>query len=667
MNTILITCHHLKNYAGSECMVLDFCHELTNQGYEVVVATFEFEKPIKDDFLSQGIKVVNVLEGSLESLTFDLIISFHWVVLFSLLNKGVKASKVVGFSLGTAEPLEFPAMENRLYSWYFYNSKECMSFYQAKLQRQNPNQEVFLNSVNHLYFNQPMKTFSKLQNVAVVSNHLPDELLRFNENIESNNLKIDFYGRASLSKHVLITPDILIKYDAVITIGRTVQYCLVLGIPVYCYDKFGGPGFITPDNCEKAEYYNYSGRCTPGHVTTESILSDLTNTDVAQLAKNSEYLKNVAENKYSLGKNLEQLINKSYSSSSHTPDLSAPHYQYLFNLTDLYIKVFKKVKNSEKKMNNLQIKDIKREEFANKSKLRISDLKSKIIVRDELLRCKNKKIKSQQKKTLNKPQKKIDLSISYNFFNGEELLEQSINNIRNEASHISIIYQEISNHGNAITTKALDLLHQLKRNGVIDRLHLYKPDLALHPSINEFKKRKIGLKIATNLGLTHFLNMDADEFYILDQFRQAKDIILKENITSSSVGSYFYVKKPIWRSELPDKTNVCFISEINDELTHRHKGVFPTVNVDPTRRFVNFSGNYRHFSGELIMMHHMNLVRNSLESKLRNSTNAEKIEFMLQVRKAVDEWEFGELFDFPNKPEQKIVEVNNLFNLDGCN
>jgi hypothetical protein len=69
----------------------------TNQGYEVVVATSKFEKLIQGDFIKQGIKVVNVLEGSLESLTFDLIISFHWVVLFSLLNKEAKAGKVVGF------------------------------------------------------------------------------------------------------------------------------------------------------------------------------------------------------------------------------------------------------------------------------------------------------------------------------------------------------------------------------------------------------------------------------------------------------------------------------------------------------------------------------------------------------------------------------------------
>lgn len=36
-----------------------------------------------------------------------------------------------------------------------------------------------------------------------------------------------------------ITLEILSQYDVAITIGKTVQYCLVMGVPVYVYDKFG--------------------------------------------------------------------------------------------------------------------------------------------------------------------------------------------------------------------------------------------------------------------------------------------------------------------------------------------------------------------------------------------------------------------------------------------
>jgi hypothetical protein len=48
--------------------------------------------------------------------------------------------------------------------------------------------------------------------------------------------------------------------DSVISIGRTVYLALCLNIPIYCFDHFGGPGWITWDNFLKHEKFNYSGR-----------------------------------------------------------------------------------------------------------------------------------------------------------------------------------------------------------------------------------------------------------------------------------------------------------------------------------------------------------------------------------------------------------------------
>lgn len=668
MKSILITCHHLKNYAGSECMVLDFCLALKQLGFLVEVATFEYDEPIKSDFLVNNIRVNNVLYDDLSRNDFDLIISFHWVVLFSLLKKGLRSKYYVGFSLGTNEPLEFPAPVEGFFSWYYYNSQECMDFYTSALNSKLKEQSVFLNSVSSQFFNQTSKIIRSIKNIAVVSNHIPDELYNLKDLKEAQALNIHFYGRGKKSSPELITPEILSKYDVVITIGRTVQYCLALGIPVFCYDIFGGPGFITLENYEKAEHYNYSGRCSSLKKDALEIYSDLINVAPSMLNDWSIALKSIAEDRYSLSSNLKEMLSNCSNKVGKEIDFAHSNFAYLFAFTDLYLKRLKKEAALTKKNTNFTTKNNKLTFQLDIIKKYNADLKLKIIERDELLRFRNGLIKKQQI-SINKAQKvkskNMDLAISYNFFNGEELLEKSIKNIRDEASHISVIYQETSNHGNKITNDALELLQHLKSEGVIDKLQLYTPNLDFHPSVNEFRKRKLGLKIANKLGLSHFLNMDADEFYLLNDFKKSKDLIINENITFSSVGSYFYLKKPIWRSELPDKTNVCFISKIDAHLQHIHKGDFPNKFIDPTRRFVNFSGNYRHFADETIMMHHMNLVRKSLDSKLKNSTNADKVEFMSQVKKVVEEWEFGELFKFPNKPEQNIIEVKDLFNLDG--
>jgi hypothetical protein len=61
-------------------------------------------------------------------------------------------------------------------------------------------------------------------------------------------------------KYILITSKILLQYDAIITIGKTAQFALALGIPLYNYDYFGGPGWITPHNLDLEESYNFAGR-----------------------------------------------------------------------------------------------------------------------------------------------------------------------------------------------------------------------------------------------------------------------------------------------------------------------------------------------------------------------------------------------------------------------
>ncbi|GHB16975.1 hypothetical protein GCM10007094_00460 [Pseudovibrio japonicus] len=34
------------------------------------------------------------------------------------------------------------------------------------------------------------------------------------------------------------------------------------GVPVFVYDHFGGPGWLSKQNLERAEYFNFNGKCT---------------------------------------------------------------------------------------------------------------------------------------------------------------------------------------------------------------------------------------------------------------------------------------------------------------------------------------------------------------------------------------------------------------------
>ena len=258
----------------------------------------------------------------------------------------------------------------------------------------------------------------------------------------------------------------------------------------------------------------------------------------------------------------------------------------------------------------------------------------------------------------------MKLSASINFFNGEELLKEVISNIRPLVDHLSIIYQEYSNWNEKLSDEVKQILNELISESLVDDVVCYQPNLELTPSLNEFNKREIGLKLAIERNATHFLLMDADEFYDREQFINAKQIIDNEDITYSCVHSYFYLRRPIYRSKLIDTTNVCFIVKITPELIFKYNQDFPVEHVDPTRRLINESGKFRLFDTDNIVMHHMNFVRKNFNSKLKNTSSALNLDFIKKARNALFKWRWNEPFFFPNKPMYEIIKVKDRFNLD---
>ena len=58
----------------------------------------------------------------------------------------------------------------------------------------------------------------------------------------------------------------------------------------------------------------------------------------------------------------------------------------------------------------------------------------------------------------------MKLGVSYNIFDGEELLENSIKSIRENVDYISVVYQEVSNFGNPCDENLIPLLNDLLNN-----------------------------------------------------------------------------------------------------------------------------------------------------------------------------------------------------------
>jgi hypothetical protein len=155
--------------------------------------------------------------------------------------------------------------------------------------------------------------------------------------------------------------------------------------------------------------------------------------------------------------------------------------------------------------------------------------------------------------------------------------------------------------------------------------------------------------------------MDADEFYRHEEFLDAKKFIMKNNISYSCVDSYMYIQNQKQRTSCTDTTKVCFIFRIDENLIFEFNQKWPVDKADPTRRIVNVDGSFFHFPEKKIAMHHMNLVRFDIESKLKNSSNSANHEFMNLVRTALHSYRYPDLFFFPGKPPYKIILVSDEF------
>lgn len=147
-------------------------------------------------------------------------------------------------------------------------------------------------------------------------------------------------------------------------------------------------------------------------------------------------------------------------------------------------------------------------------------------------------------------------------------------------------------------------------------------------SVMERDKRNYGLEIAKSEGYTHFLMMDADEFYEPEPFLKEKERFKNNpNLQGLVCASQVYFKGPKLTIGL-DTTRVTFIHRITPTLKFEFNRRFPyaweglSIRIDPTRQLNINSG----VEWSDIVMHHMSWVRSDYEKKIRNSTARANIE-----------------------------------------
>jgi hypothetical protein len=210
----------------------------------------------------------------------------------------------------------------------------------------------------------------------------------------------------------------------------------------------------------------------------------------------------------------------------------------------------------------------------------------------------------------------MKLGAAYNVFDGIELLQGSIRSIRKHVDFVCVVMQEVSNFGNDLDNKSIEILNNLIKSNLIDRWCNYGPYLNKSGAENEIFKRNIGLSICKENGCSHFLSLDADEYYLHAQFAKAKQAIIDNDYdtTACQMLTYYHDKDVIvWP---PEQYYVPFIYKLDDRR-FRQNTTWP-VAADPTRKLEFRKGHL--FERGKLQMHHFSYVRNNIRQKLENSS-----------------------------------------------
>ena len=215
----------------------------------------------------------------------------------------------------------------------------------------------------------------------------------------------------------------------------------------------------------------------------------------------------------------------------------------------------------------------------------------------------------------------MKLAAIYNVWDGLELLEHSIKSIRNQVDAVIVVYQRWSNWGER-NDYCLPVIEQLKQDGLVD-IDIQKEPVQGIASTQyamkfETAKRQAGIDKAIELGCTHFIGMDADEFYKEEEFAYGKKYIAQlHKQYHFAVPIRVYYKEATLCLDKLDDTFVPFICPLPATTGLRKTNLL----IDPTRRTAD---TYQQMP--VVIMHHMSWVRkNGIQGKLRNSTARKNI------------------------------------------
>lgn len=312
MLKVLICTNHMSSIGGSEIVALEVAESFKKNNYLVDIVANYIGSPIIEIAKNSDINLFTTDELP-NPFNYDIVWSQHQVLPI-LVNHYIESFNSKTFfvfaHLSPYEHLESLGLytERLLANKIFFNSEETYNHF-SKFGIPTNLCEVFYNAAPSEFFCEKDSNSEQLKNILLVSNHPPQEMLDALE-ILKNEHGLNIINIGVRGNVVRLTSKMVEEADAIITIGKTVQYAIVSNTPVYCYDHFGGVGWILLENYKIAEQFNYSGRCCLRRISAREIVEEIINYFPKAKCDVSKIKSEILE-KYSLDKYITNVINHS--------------------------------------------------------------------------------------------------------------------------------------------------------------------------------------------------------------------------------------------------------------------------------------------------------------------------------------------------------------------
>ena len=359
---ILFTVWFADGFHGAVMHISEIAEYLISKGWDVYCVCIVPREKVKKYFESKSIKLVTPANLDYD-IEYDIIWNIHFPILPYLLKKNILYKKLIFNGLSAFLEIESPPVFYESYSAILAVSEETKEQFVNHYGLPAEKVKVLKNVVPLSYFSGQISHNKGIKKVLIVSNHVPQELSDSVDLFRQRGIECDIIGKQH--KCVPINLQILSEYNVIITIGKTVQYSLSLGIPCYNYDYMGGSGYITPDNIEKEGYYNFSGRSYKTQKTSGEIVSEIID-EYENALKNSSFLKEYAKEQYCVSSQTDSIIDYVMSAPDAKIDLkkhSAVIDQNYFLVDSIcsYINSIRRLKRKKKKTLIKKLFSIKKE------------------------------------------------------------------------------------------------------------------------------------------------------------------------------------------------------------------------------------------------------------------------------------------------------------------